>query len=207
MGGPGYELQIDESLFQGKRKYNRGRILAGDKKPKENIDVTISKPKNQRNYGTRVQGPWVFGIVCQKSSDIKYRKQLKSSKEQRTREIIRQYTDKAKRILLHKDKRRINFKSFNKKNSNRNFIYTLVNPAINPVKEVRMFVVEKLDAATLIPIIKKNVVLGSEIVSDEWKAYNSLKKEGFILYTVNHSENFVNPSNGKHSQLIECLWA
>lgn len=30
MGGPGYELQIDESLFQGKRKYHRGRILAGN---------------------------------------------------------------------------------------------------------------------------------------------------------------------------------
>ncbi|CAF1018061.1 unnamed protein product [Brachionus calyciflorus] len=28
MGGHGYRIQIDESLFQGKRKYNRGRLLS-----------------------------------------------------------------------------------------------------------------------------------------------------------------------------------
>jgi hypothetical protein len=32
-------------------------------------------------------------------------------------------------------------------------------------------------------------------------------KEGFKHYTVNHSQNFVNPDTKKHSQLIECLWS
>ncbi|KAF6203578.1 hypothetical protein GE061_001910, partial [Apolygus lucorum] len=33
MGGVGTEVQIDESLFQGKRKYNRGRLLRSDRRP------------------------------------------------------------------------------------------------------------------------------------------------------------------------------
>ena len=69
-----------------------------------------------------------------------------------------------------------------------------------------MFVVEKRDAKTLIPIIVKNVRIGSEIISDEWRAYYSINEHGFKHYTVNHSENFVNPKTGKHTQLIECLW-
>ena len=92
MGGPGFELQIEESLFQGKRKYHRGRMLQGDKKPKEPSELDNAPAKTKRNYGNRVQGPWVFGIVCQKSSDIKFKKQLKQTKEQLARDIIKQYT-------------------------------------------------------------------------------------------------------------------
>ena len=33
MYGPGLKVQIDESLFQGKRKYNRGRCLNSDRRP------------------------------------------------------------------------------------------------------------------------------------------------------------------------------
>ena len=34
--------------------------------------------------------------------------------------------------------------------------------------EVRMFVVEKRDAETLIPLIKANILPGTDITSDEW---------------------------------------
>jgi hypothetical protein len=46
----------------------------------------------------------------------------------------------------------------------------------------------------------------TEIHSDEWRAYNRIKYEGFDHYTVNHTENFVNPDTGRHTQLIEFMW-
>lgn len=52
MGGPGEVIQIDESLMRGKRKYNRGRLLLGNQ-----------GGGRGRNYGQRVVGPWIFGMV------------------------------------------------------------------------------------------------------------------------------------------------
>ena len=52
MGGPGEIVQIDESLMRGRRKYNRGRLLRGNRVP----------PARQ-NYGNQVVGPWIFGMV------------------------------------------------------------------------------------------------------------------------------------------------
>ncbi len=46
----------------------------------------------------------------------------------------------------------------------------------------------------------------TEIHSDEWRAYNRIKHEEYDHYTVNHTENFVDPVTGRHTQLIECLW-
>jgi len=62
MGSPGETVQIDESLLRGKRKYNRGRILLGDRHIEPySSDTSDSKKENQpvnnRNYGRKIEGP------------------------------------------------------------------------------------------------------------------------------------------------------
>ena len=59
---------------------------------------------------------------------------------------------------------------------------------------------------TLIPIIKRNTIEGSEIHSNEWRAYRKLKTQGYTNHTVNHKKNFANPRMGKHTKLVACLW-
>jgi hypothetical protein len=41
--------------------------------------------------------------------------------------------------------------------------------------------------------------------SDEWRAYRKLNKIGYAHFTVNHTENFVDPKTGTHTQLIKWL--
>ena len=74
------------------------------------------------------------------------------------------------------------------------------------IQEIRIFIVQRRDAITLMPLIKQHVKAATEIHSDEWRAYRRISKEGYSHYTVNHTENFVDPKTGKHTQLIECLW-
>lgn len=86
MGGKGFSIQIDESLFRGKRKYNRGRLLLGNKKPIESLSdrlrsFTKTKNTSKRNYGNQITGPWVFGLVLQKLSDIALKKTIVAQKE------------------------------------------------------------------------------------------------------------------------------
>jgi len=141
MGGPGKIVQIDESLFQGKRKYNRGRVQLGDKKPKDDDKVVDSDEDSDniayltaddigdgdsdkendpnydptqdfnRNYGDRVQGPWVFGLCC---------------------------------------------KTVNKETGEKYL-------------EKRFFIVSKRDKKTLMPIIQNEIANGSTIHSDEYE--------------------------------------
>ena len=59
------------------------------------------------------------------------------------------------------------------------------------ITELRLLVVPKRDKRTLLPLIIKHIIPGTEIWSDEWKAYESLRQHGFLHKTVNHSENFV----------------
>ena len=62
--------------------------------------------------------------------------------------------------------------------------------------------VENRTADTLVSIIKDNILPDTTIISDCWKAYDSLSKEGFNHLKVNHSVNFVDPDSGAHTNTI-----
>lgn len=66
--------------------------------------------------------------------------------------------------------------------------------------------VEKRNAATLIPLCKKYILPGTTVYSDSWRAYSSLKDEGYTHFVVNHSKHFVDPETGIHTNNIERVW-
>lgn len=48
---------------------------------------------------------------------------------------------------------------------------------------------------------------GSIIYTDCWRGYINISNLGFLHYTVNHTENFINPVNFCNTQMIEGLWS
>lgn len=68
--------------------------------------------------------------------------------------------------------------------------------------------VRRRNAATLLPIIQRNVRVGSIVHSDEWAAYRQLQRRlGLHHGTVNHSLHFVDPVTGVHTQHAESNWS
>ena len=61
----------------------------------------------------------------------------------------------------------------------------------------------------LLDYIKQFIAPGTIIYSDGWKAYHGIRNiEGFNYSheVVNHSENFVDPITGTHTNTIESKW-
>lgn len=70
-----------------------------------------------------------------------------------------------------------------------------------------MVPVERRDSDTLLSVIQERVEPGTTIISDCWKAYSCLSDHGFHHLTVNHSINFVDPSDKSiHTNTVERLW-
>ena len=71
-----------------------------------------------------------------------------------------------------------------------------------------MLVVPDRTKNTLLPIIQQYIRPGTTIMSDEWAAYHDIGKiPGYSHETVNHSQNFVDPTSGAHTQSIEGHWS
>jgi len=69
--------------------------------------------------------------------------------------------------------------------------------------------VAQRDEATLRPIIQAHVDVGSIIVTDMWRSYNTLNQlpQGYDHRTVNHSVHFVDPNDrGVHTNNVENMW-
>ena len=69
-----------------------------------------------------------------------------------------------------------------------------------------MYAVPDRTAATLLDTIRDCIAPGSIIISDLWASYQGIETMIGMNYThqtVNHSENFVDPTTGAHTQTIE----
>ena len=76
--------------------------------------------------------------------------------------------------------------------------------------ECFMRIVKNRNKETLEKYILKYVKPGSVIITDCWAAYRDLKHlEGmdYTHFTVNHSETYVDPVTGAHTNTIEGTWA
>ena len=67
--------------------------------------------------------------------------------------------------------------------------------------------VARRNQQNLIPVILNFVLPGTEIWTDEWRAYAGLNQQGFIHRTVNHSRYFVDPVTGVCTNGVEGYWS
>ncbi|MBM6549437.1 transposase [Streptococcus dysgalactiae subsp. equisimilis] len=68
-----------------------------------------------------------------------------------------------------------------------------------------MYAVPNRIAATLLDTIQACIAPGSIIISDMWASYQGIETKMGMSYThrtVNHTENFVDPTTGAHTQTI-----
>ena len=57
-----------------------------------------------------------------------------------------------------------------------------------------------------LPVLQQFVLPGSTIVSDCWRAYNTVGLLGYQRLTVDHSLNFVNPVTSACTNNVDCYW-
>ena len=119
----------------------------------DKIRNTIDINRKKRNYGKRVDGAWVFGLVLQKISEIE-----ELSREKKN-EFKDQCKSKEKRKNMHKDGRILNTRENHLYDliAKRKYESKITEKTEEKIKEVRMFIVKRRDAKTLIPIINRNI--------------------------------------------------
>ena len=141
-----------------------------------------------------------YGIVVEKISDLETKVSFRAEVRKQKRDFVRSLypNDKNKRQEIYNDNKIFQGKFEAKR------LKDLLKIASTTNQEFRMLIVQRRDAKTLIPIIQRNLKVGSDINSDKWRAYNKINQNGYQHFTVNHKENFVIPNTGKHTQLVKC---
>ncbi|XP_078380322.1 male abnormal protein mab-31-like [Oculina patagonica] len=88
------------------------------------------------------------------------------------------------------------------------WVFGIVSCDYSPAKGY-FEVVQRRDAATLLPIIQRCVRPGTEVYSDDWGAYRRLQQLPNVLahQVVVHAHNFVDPHTGVHTQEVESAWS
>ena len=74
-------------------------------------------------------------------------------------------------------------------------------------KNCFLVAVENKTAATLLPIIQQYILPGATVLSDLWRAYNTVDNLGNTHLTVNHSIHFVDPVTQATTNHVESMWA
>ena len=88
-------------------------------------------------------------------------------------------------------------------------MFGVVSTAYSPARGY-FEVVDRRDRATLMPILQRVLLPGTEIHSDDWGAYSNLPAHTPSVQThgvVVHAANFVDPVTGVHTQEVESAWS
>ena len=88
------------------------------------------------------------------------------------------------------------------------WVFGIVSCDYNPARGYFQ-VVDRRNAATLLPIIQRCIRPGTEVHSDDWAAYRrvaALPNVSSHLVVV-HRHNFVDPRTGVHTQEVESAWS
>jgi len=66
---------------------------------------------------------------------------------------------------------------------------------------------KKLTGKQLIEVVNATVIEGATVMTDEFKGYNIVKKEGYVHYKVNHKLGQFSAGDGIHTNGIENFWS
>ena len=90
-----------------------------------------------------------------------------------------------------------------------NWVFGVVCTAYSPARGY-FEVVDSRDRATLMPILQRILLPGTEVHSDDWGAYFNMPANAPNVQThrvVVHAANFMDPVTGVHTQEVESAWA
>ena len=87
------------------------------------------------------------------------------------------------------------------------WVFGIVDTSFKPALSY-MQIVENRSTTTFLSIIDRICLPETIIHSDEWEVYMNIDNIlGYKHLILNHSLNFVNPTNGPHTQHGESYWA